>query len=40
MGGGGKGDFYARVKVVLPGKLTEGERDLFQELRKLRPEGQ
>jgi DnaJ-class molecular chaperone len=40
MGGGGKGDFYARVKVVLPDKLTEGERDLFQELRKLRPEGQ
>jgi DnaJ-class molecular chaperone len=40
MGGGGRGDFYARVKVVLPDKLTDGERDLFQELRKLRPEGQ
>src|SRR5262249_40115469 len=36
MGGGGKGDFYARVKVILPDKLTEEERDLFEELKKPR----
>ena len=36
--GGGKGDFYARVKVVLPQQLTDRERALFEELRKLRGE--
>jgi DnaJ-class molecular chaperone len=36
MGGGGKGDFYARVKVILPDKLSDEERDLFEELKKLR----
>jgi DnaJ-class molecular chaperone len=36
IGGGGKGDFYARVRVMLPDKLTEKERDLFEELKKLR----
>jgi DnaJ-class molecular chaperone len=35
-GGGGKGDFYARVKVVLPQELSDRERGLFEELRKLR----
>jgi DnaJ-class molecular chaperone len=39
MGGGGKGDFYARVKVILPDKLTDEERDLFEELKKLRRDG-
>ncbi len=31
-----KGDLFARVKVVLPTKLTEKERELFQQLRELR----
>jgi DnaJ-class molecular chaperone len=34
--GGGKGDLYARVKVMLPQGLTDKERGLFEELRKLR----
>jgi DnaJ-class molecular chaperone len=34
--GGGKGDFYARIKVVLPDQLTDRERELFAELRRLR----
>lgn len=33
-----KGDLYARVRVVLPTGLGPGERQLFEELRKLRPE--
>jgi DnaJ-class molecular chaperone len=36
MTGGGKGDFYARVKVLLPEHLTDQERELFQELRRRR----
>jgi DnaJ-class molecular chaperone len=40
MGGGGRGDFYARVKVVLPERLTDKERGLFEELRKGRREGE
>lgn len=32
------GDLYARIKVVLPGKLTSQEKQLFQQLRSLRPE--
>jgi len=36
LGGGGTGDLYARVKVVLPQGLTERERKLFAELRALR----
>ncbi|MBI3975355.1 MAG: J domain-containing protein, partial [Armatimonadetes bacterium] len=36
LGGGGKGDFYARAKVVLPDHLSERERSLFEELRQLR----
>ena len=35
-GGGGKGDFYARIKVMLPQQLTDRERALIEELRKLR----
>ncbi|HEX2184161.1 MAG TPA: DnaJ C-terminal domain-containing protein [Chloroflexota bacterium] len=34
--GGGKGDFYARIKVVLPQQLSQRERELFDELRRLR----
>jgi DnaJ-class molecular chaperone len=36
MTGGGKGDFYVRVKVVLPERLTDQERGLFEELRRRR----
>jgi len=36
--GGGKGDLYARVKVVLPQGLSDKERGLFEQLRKLRGE--
>ena len=32
-----RGDFYARVKVVLPERADGRERELFEELRKLRP---
>jgi len=31
------GDLFARVKVVLPTKLTPEERQLFEQLRKYRP---
>lgn len=34
--GKGKGDLYARVRVVLPEELSEGERELFEQLRSLR----
>jgi DnaJ-class molecular chaperone len=30
------GDMFARVKVVLPTGLSERERELFEELRRLR----
>ncbi len=36
MGGGGKGDFFARVKVILPEHLTAQERTMFEDLRRLR----
>src|SRR5215470_2731550 len=32
--GGGRGDHYVRLKIVLPKELTEAERKLFQELSK------
>jgi DnaJ-class molecular chaperone len=32
--GNGKGDFYARAKVVLPERLTDAERHMFEQLRK------
>jgi len=31
-----RGDLYAKVKVRLPQKLTSRERDLFEELKRLR----
>lgn len=34
---GGSGDLYAKVRVVLPTNLTDRERELFEELRRLRP---
>ena len=36
LGGGGSGDLYARIKVVLPQKLNERERKLLEELRAAR----
>ncbi len=36
-GGTGYGDMFAKMKVVLPTKLTARERELFDELRRLRP---
>jgi len=36
--GGGTGDLYVRVKVAVPKTLTPRERDLIQELQRLRPE--
>jgi molecular chaperone DnaJ len=35
LNGSGKGSLYAKVKVVLPEKLSEREEKLFEELRKL-----
>lgn len=34
------GDLYAEVKVILPERLSERERKLFEELAKLRPAGE
>jgi molecular chaperone DnaJ len=36
LGNSAKGDLFARVKVVLPTKLTPQERELFEQLRNLR----
>lgn len=36
--GGGQGDAYVRVRVVLPQRLTARERELFAELGRLRPD--
>lgn len=36
MGNDKKGDLYAKVRVVLPSKLTDREKELFQEFKKLR----
>jgi molecular chaperone DnaJ len=35
LNGSGKGDLYARVKVILPARLSEREKQLFEELREL-----
>jgi DnaJ-class molecular chaperone len=35
MRGGGRGDHFVRVKIVVPKELTEDERKLFQELSKV-----
>lgn len=37
LGGSSKGDLFAKVKVALPTGLNPQEKELFQELRKLRP---
>ena len=36
--GGGRGDQLVRIKVVIPQELSARERELFEELRRLRPE--
>jgi DnaJ-class molecular chaperone len=36
--GGGRGDQYVRVRIVVPKDLTARERALFEELRRLRPQ--
>ncbi|MBA3417055.1 MAG: DnaJ domain-containing protein [Chloroflexia bacterium] len=36
---GERGDLLARARIVVPTRLTERERELFAELRQLRPEG-
>jgi curved DNA-binding protein len=38
LGNSAKGDLLARVKVVLPTKLTNEEKELFQKLSQLRPD--
>jgi DnaJ-class molecular chaperone len=38
LGNSTKGDLLARVKVVLPTKLTSEEKELFQKLSQLRPD--
>jgi curved DNA-binding protein len=35
MRGGGRGDHFARLKIVVPRELTEAEKKLFQELAKV-----
>lgn len=37
LSGGGRGDLLAKVRVVLPTRLTEREKELFQQLQQLRP---
>lgn len=37
LGDSSRGDLYARVKVVLPTKLSPREKELFQHMRSLRP---
>ena len=32
----GRGDLLARVRIVLPTRLTTRERQLFEEMRKIR----
>ncbi len=39
LNGNGKGDLYAKVRVVLPTRLSERERKLFEELRDLEKSG-
>jgi len=35
MRGGGRGDHFVRLKIVLPKELTEAEKNLFEELAKV-----
>jgi DnaJ-class molecular chaperone len=39
MGDTSRGDLIAKVKVVIPENLKDREKQLFEELRKLRPKG-
>ena len=39
LGGSSRGDLIANVSIVLPTKLTQEERRLFEQLGRLRPEG-
>jgi curved DNA-binding protein len=39
LGNNTKGDLYAKVKVVLPTRLSQKEKELFQQLKGLRPKG-
>jgi DnaJ-class molecular chaperone len=38
--GGERGDLLARARIVTPTGISERERELYEELRALRPEGQ
>jgi molecular chaperone DnaJ len=40
MGASTKGNLFAKVKVVLPQKLTERERELFQQLKEIQAQPQ
>ncbi|MGQ9571746.1 MAG: DnaJ C-terminal domain-containing protein [Dehalococcoidia bacterium] len=39
LGGGGKGDLYAKVKVILPAQLSPEERELFEKLKAMQKVG-
>ncbi len=39
LGDSARGDLFARVKVALPTNLSPKEKELFEELRRLRPNG-
>lgn len=39
LGNNTRGDLYAKVKVVLPTRLSQKEKELFQQLKALRPKG-
>jgi DnaJ-class molecular chaperone len=39
LGGNGKGDLYARVKVALPHELSPEEKELFEKLRAMEKAG-
>ncbi len=39
LGNNTRGDLYAKVKVILPTRLSQKEKELFQQLKGLRPKG-
>jgi len=39
LGGGGKGDLYAKVEVILPADLSPEERELFEKLKAMQKVG-